>query len=346
MNERCVRARSTSPRWPPWMRTCPTRPRRRAAAGRAERPPRGGGARRPLGHARGAGRAPGAGGAARPWPRRWAATAGGGRASTGSARRPAPRTAAPLPCRCRRPGRGGRRRRGRRRPRASRAARAHRQPGRPRRRRDRRRSAPSTSALSPIPTVGSRLPARRRCPTPRAGAAGRPPRGSRRASRGAARARHGHARRPGRRHRRSRAAGRPGAPCSRTAWIGRLPAVSRTASGPPAAGIPGAWDRVPPGRELHEGGRSGDHRRGPRPDHHRVGPGRLHGGGLRGPREAAAAGLRGHAVRRRPDDHHRGGELPRLPRRHHGPRAHGRDAQAGRAFGAELRTRGRRARST
>ena len=71
--------------------------------------------------------------------------------------------------------------------------------------------------------------------------------------------------------------------------------------------------------------------RGPQPDHHRLRAGRLHRGGLRRPGQPEAARHRGRAVRWRADDHHRGGELPRLPRRHHGPRADGQHAQAGRA---------------
>ena len=39
----------------------------------------------------------------------------------------------------------------------------------------------------------------------------------------------------------------------------------------------------------------------------------------------------GYVVRRAPDDHHRGGELPRLPGRHPGPRTDGQHARAGRA---------------
>ena len=49
--------------------------------------------------------------------------------------------------------------------------------------------------------------------------------------------------------------------------------------------------------------------------------------------------------RRRADEHHRGGELPRVPRRHHGPGADGRDARPGRALrrraGHRRRHRGR-----
>ena len=59
----------------------------------------------------------------------------------------------------------------------------------------------------------------------------------------------------------------------------------------------------------------------PRRDRHRLRAGRLHRGDLCRARPADAAGVRGHPVRWRADDHHRGGELPRLPRRHHRARS-------------------------
>ena len=46
------------------------------------------------------------------------------------------------------------------------------------------------------------------------------------------------------------------------------------------------------------------------------------------------------------DEHHRGGELPRLPRRHHGPGPDGRDARPGRAVRCRAGHRRRRSRST
>ena len=52
---------------------------------------------------------------------------------------------------------------------------------------------------------------------------------------------------------------------------------------------------------------------------------------------------RGHR-RRRADEHHRGGELPRLPRRHHGPGADGEHARPGRALRRRARHRRRRRR--
>jgi hypothetical protein len=60
--------------------------------------------------------------------------------------------------------------------------------------------------------------------------------------------------------------------------------------------------------------------------HHRLRPRRLHGGRLRRARQPRAARLRGVRDRgRRPDEHHRGRELPRLPRdRHHGSGSDGR----------------------
>ena len=67
--------------------------------------------------------------------------------------------------------------------------------------------------------------------------------------------------------------------------------------------------------------------------HHRLGALGLHRRRLRRPRRARAARLRGLGHRRRcADEHHRGRELPRLPRRHHGPGPDGRDARPGRAL--------------
>ncbi|CAA9369013.1 MAG: Thioredoxin reductase, partial [uncultured Nocardioides sp.] len=85
-----------------------------------------------------------------------------------------------------------------------------------------------------------------------------------------------------------------------------------------------------------------DHRR-PQRDHHRLGALRLHRSGVRRPRGTRAAGLRGVGDRRGcADEHHRGGELPRLPRRHHGPGADGRDARPGGAVRRRARHRRRR----
>ena len=65
------------------------------------------------------------------------------------------------------------------------------------------------------------------------------------------------------------------------------------------------------------------------------------------PARPEAAGLRGLGHRRRrADEHHRGRELPRLPRRHHGPRPDGRDARPGRALRRRAGRRRRRSRST
>ena len=67
-------------------------------------------------------------------------------------------------------------------------------------------------------------------------------------------------------------------------------------------------------------------------DHHRLRAGGLHRGRLCRPRPAEPAAVRGVRDRwRRPDEHHRGRELPRLHRRHHGPGPDGADARAGRA---------------
>ena len=71
--------------------------------------------------------------------------------------------------------------------------------------------------------------------------------------------------------------------------------------------------------------------------HHRLRTGRLHRRRLRRACQPAPAGLRGLGDRRRrADEHHRGRELPRLPRRHHGPGPDGRDAGQAERFGAEL----------
>ena len=80
----------------------------------------------------------------------------------------------------------------------------------------------------------------------------------------------------------------------------------------------------------------------PRRDRHRLRAGRLHRGHLRRARPAHAAGVRGHPVRWRADDHDRGGELPRLPRRHHRARADGPDARAGAAVRRRPADGGRR----
>ena len=66
--------------------------------------------------------------------------------------------------------------------------------------------------------------------------------------------------------------------------------------------------------------------------HHRLGAGRLHRRRVRRASQPPAAGLRGlDHLRRRPDEHHRGRELPRLPRRRHGPGPDGVHAGPGRA---------------
>ena len=59
--------------------------------------------------------------------------------------------------------------------------------------------------------------------------------------------------------------------------------------------------------------------------------GRLHRGRVPRPGRPGTARVRGSQFRRRADDHHRGRELPGLPRRHHGSRPDGADAQPGRA---------------
>jgi arsenate reductase len=65
-------------------------------------------------------------------------------------------------------------------------------------------------------------------------------------------------------------------------------------------------------------------------DHHRFRPRRLHRRHLCSPRGPCAAGAGGIGHRRRrPDEHHRSGKLPRLPRRRPGAGAHGRSAGAG-----------------
>ena len=70
----------------------------------------------------------------------------------------------------------------------------------------------------------------------------------------------------------------------------------------------------------------------PRRHHRRQRPGRLHRGGLRRPRQPQAAGLRGlDHRRRRVDEHHRGGELPRFPDGIMGPELMDNDARPGRA---------------
>ncbi len=61
--------------------------------------------------------------------------------------------------------------------------------------------------------------------------------------------------------------------------------------------------------------------------HHRFRPRRIHGRDLRRARQPHAAAHRELGRdRRRADEHHRGRELPRIPRGHHGPRPHERDA--------------------
>ncbi len=102
---------------------------------------------------------------------------------------------------------------------------------------------------------------------------------------------------------------------------------------------PAATDRRTKECSPHE-------RQRPQRHHHRVRAHRLHGRALHRPRPAEPAGVRGIGDRRRrADEHHRGRELPRLPRRHHGPRPDGRDARPGRAIrrraGARRRRRGR-----
>ena len=67
-------------------------------------------------------------------------------------------------------------------------------------------------------------------------------------------------------------------------------------------------------------------------DHHRLRPGRLHRGDLHRAREPQAARLRGPRVGRPAPEHDRGRELPRVPRRHPGPRDDGAVPQAGRAL--------------
>ena len=86
--------------------------------------------------------------------------------------------------------------------------------------------------------------------------------------------------------------------------------------------------------------------RDPQRHHHRFRANRVHRGGLRRTGGAAPPRLRGLGDRGwRPDEHHRGRELPRLPRRHHGSGADGRDARSGGALrrraGARRRGRGR-----
>ena len=135
---------------------------------------------------------------------------------------------------------------------------------------------------------------------------------------------------PTRVHDRSRRAGLS----PRTARCGEVssPTIGSTDAARSARGIP-ATRRV----ALHV-------RQHPERHHHRLRPVRLHRGGVRRPREPAAAGLRGlRDRRRRADEHHRGRELPRLPRRHHGPGPDGRDARPGRALRrrADLRRRRR-----
>ena len=76
------------------------------------------------------------------------------------------------------------------------------------------------------------------------------------------------------------------------------------------------------------------------------GPAGLHRRRLRRPGQPQAAGLRGRRHRRwRADEHHRGRELPRLPRRHHGPRPDGEHAGPGRAVRRRAGHRRRESRS-
>ena len=96
--------------------------------------------------------------------------------------------------------------------------------------------------------------------------------------------------------------GRPGGPRRLTPGIGRR--------SPPMGGFP-PWTTA--GRR-----------------HHRVGPGGLDRGPVRGPRQPRAAGAEGRRRRRPADAHDRGRELPGLPRRRPRPRAHGAHGEAGR----------------
>ena len=63
--------------------------------------------------------------------------------------------------------------------------------------------------------------------------------------------------------------------------------------------------------------------------HHRVGPGRADRRALHRARQPEAAAHRGARGRRPADADDDGGELARVPGRHHGPRPDGRDARAG-----------------
>ena len=74
------------------------------------------------------------------------------------------------------------------------------------------------------------------------------------------------------------------------------------------------------------------------------GPGRPHRRDLHRARQPAAARDRGHRRRRPAHAHHRRRELPRLPRRHPRPRAHGAVPRAGRALRRRVRHRRRRPR--
>ena len=89
----------------------------------------------------------------------------------------------------------------------------------------------------------------------------------------------------------------------------------------PARPLPAALDR------SHEG----THERRTRRDHHRRRPRRLHGGPVCRPRQSPPAGVRGLPGRRPAHDHLGRRQLPRIPRRDPRARAHGPDAQSGRA---------------
>ena len=128
----------------------------------------------------------------------------------------------------------------------------------------------------------------------------------------------------------------------------REPHRSATPAGCPGpAGNVRAWDLFYRAADPTRAGIAmPDRPPSPQRHHHRLRPGRLHRRGVRRPRQPRAARVRGGRHRRwRADEHHRGRELPRLPRRHPGPGADGRDAGPGRAVrrraGRRRRHRGR-----